>query len=685
MLVKIQNNKQILLIITVSLLCWGGLLTLKGIWWDDWAWIWQYYISDDFNEYIIPFQNLNKVIEGTVLYTLIKLIDVFKYSVLQIFNILKFIIFTANSILVYFIARFFFTKKNIFPETLAVVFLISPIVNNLCLVTLLYHLELLSFFLSILFSIKAVGKEKINKKYYLFALLFGAYPLMALGSYVFFDVLRLCVVFFAFIKIRKFKLEIALKRSLLFWSPFLLIGAGVIIHTMLYPQSGAYSGAYKLEPISLTFIYKFLARYFLSLRYFFTLYTVKPFYTILKSVNINFLFAIVTTIIMSLYIVRRGIIFKKINQNHFFQKPIIITLLFGIFATLVGIFPYAMVRGSIGFGLDSRHGILANVGVTIFLSALLFMFYKNNIAGKVFSYILLAIVIFSGVFLSRSAVLAYSNDWKQQRTFWWQFAWRVPDLNKDTFLIIDLPRNEFEYFGPWRGAYSLTGPLNLIYAKSYNKTDTNAHFALSMYEERSSVKVYSFEEVYQKDIVEFNAFYGIQKFYPKNLLVSVFRNDYLEINEGITDFQIENLFYNREPYISSFSSNQIIYRRNVQNFPLRWIIGPEPVHNWIYYYQKAMASLNYKDYENILLLYSKIDEQKIISSFPRRNLLPFIISLYQDGDITTGNKLLINNAVLKSNDLEKFKTINNYFKTQEPDSKLMPQIKNDLLYLLNNY
>jgi len=51
-----------LIIIMVSLLTRGMMIFMEGIWWDDWAWVWHYLCTSDFNEFMYPIISLGTVL-----------------------------------------------------------------------------------------------------------------------------------------------------------------------------------------------------------------------------------------------------------------------------------------------------------------------------------------------------------------------------------------------------------------------------------------------------------------------------------------------------------------------------------------------------------------------------------------------------------------------------------------------
>ncbi len=61
---------------------------------------------------------------------------------------------------------------------------------------------------------------------------------------------------------------------------------------------------------------------------------------------------------------------KEVGVTNILSEVKLISL-FGIFAIVVGLLPYMLVRYEVYFGPGSRNAILANVGVSIFIASFL--------------------------------------------------------------------------------------------------------------------------------------------------------------------------------------------------------------------------------------------------------------------------------------------------------------------------
>jgi hypothetical protein len=557
-------------------LCWGRLLVLNGIWWDDWAWIWHYFSSEDLAEFLLPLKSLRHELDGYLLFLHFKWLDIAPGIATNIWSVCKFIMFIVNPLLLYCISKSILSSKSILPKAIAVVHLVSPVVNNLCLVELDRQLYLFVFLLGIMFSVKSVDKKILRGWYYSLAILFSLISMVGLETFIFADVARLMIVFYIFFKKWGIKVSTALRKAVFYWLPFIAIGTALLIRGMglLTPRSGPYAHIYEVKSKEL---FDIICKYMVSLRYLFIgnishfikrlLFTEPDFFLIL--------IASVTMLLAGFVVFRKNKITEDQHESCRFFSEAKLAVVFGVCLIVAGLFPYVMVREPPSFGLVSRHALFANVGVSVFIASVVAVLYYKGFVVRLFCYLLFFAVIFMGVFQCNTAIKAYDNDWKQQRHFWWQFLRQVPDIKDNTYLIVDMPREEKDYFDRWRGDYEFASVLNLLYAKSRADKDINNHFARSTEDKGFNInRELSYLKMPGDVELEFNSYRGPQKYHPKNLIVASYHNGHLYLNR-----EVNKLNSSREglELLSAHSSpDQIIYNNKNVTFPFGSIIGHKP-------------------------------------------------------------------------------------------------------------
>jgi len=245
--------------------------------------------------------------------------------------------------------------------------------------------------------------------------------------------------------------------------------------------------------------------------------------------------------------------------------------IFGLFLIVIGLFPYIMVYGNYSFGPDSRHGLLAGVGLAVFIASIICLFYYKETTRAIVFPFALCIVFFLGAMQCNIAMKSHEEDWKQQCAFWREFIKRVPDLKDNTFLVIDMPREQEDYFGIWRGAYEISAPLNLFYAKSKAKKELNNHYAEGLEVIKDRQSQLSWQSIKDKEIVEIITFKGKVKVYTKNMIIASFKNGKLSLNKEIAPGLIDkDGGFDAAAFLKMINPRQILYRSNAANAPLKF-------------------------------------------------------------------------------------------------------------------
>jgi len=542
----LKRYKIPLVIVVTAFLCWARMLVLKGIWWDDWAWVWHYVSSGDLAGFLGPFKSLRHEPDGYILFLNFRLLNIFHFSATNIWNVSKFVLFAVNPLLVYFIARRVLKEGSILPAAIAVIYAASPVVNNLCLVEYVRRLYLFFFLLSILFSVKSVDKKGFKSLYYIPAVFFGVLSMAGLESFVFFDAARPVLVFYVLFAAFGEKPSRAFPKAVIHWVPFVLAGSMILLNRTGFfePRTGMYADAYQLKSVAsfgqcvAAFVYLFAGQ----MGYFFKsifLHAGKYLFVILE--------AAIAVMLMFAILLKQG---ERIKDKEEGNEAMPVAL-FGIFLMVIGLFPYLMVRGAPSFGVASRHALLASVGVSVFIPSFLAALYYKGLVRKTFFYALLGCVLFTGVFQCNAAAIAYRNDWREQMSFWRKFTEMVPDVKEKTFLAIDMPREEWAYLGPWKGSFEFAAPLNLIYAKSGKKAEVDNRFAASAEELANKTLEWSSAKTKDKEEVTFMSFKGPQTFYPKNLMTVSYYDGNMRLGKN----------------------DRVEAKKSGTVFPLRWVAG----------------------------------------------------------------------------------------------------------------
>lgn len=127
-------------------------------------------------------------------------------------------------------------------------------------------------------------------------------------------------------------------------------------------------------------------------------------------------------------------------------------LWFGLIIVFVGLLPVALVNRHADFGDYSRYLLASSPGAAMVVAALLSWLGNYRLRMG-----LLALLVFSSGLTHYANSVKAAAEWDALRNFWWQVAWRAPDIKDETTLIASYP------IGAIQEDYFVWGPANLIY------------------------------------------------------------------------------------------------------------------------------------------------------------------------------------------------------------------------------
>ncbi len=134
-------------------------------------------------------------------------------------------------------------------------------------------------------------------------------------------------------------------------------------------------------------------------------------------------------------------------------------LWFGLVVVFAGLLPVTIANRHADFAGYSRYLLASSVGATMVVTALISWLgnYRLRIA-------LVALLVFAAGLTHYANSVQAAVEWDALRNFWWQVAWRAPDIQDGTTLIAAYP------VGAIPEDYFVWGPANLIYRRAQQST-----------------------------------------------------------------------------------------------------------------------------------------------------------------------------------------------------------------------
>ncbi|MBF0540196.1 MAG: hypothetical protein HQK91_01940 [Nitrospirae bacterium] len=669
-----QTNKTILYLIFLSLVCWGRLLFLEGLWSEDWVWLSLYYKTDTINQFLYQFLSFGHTLEGLIDYFFFSMFEYLKEDTTWVWNIIKFFFITLNGILLYLIFKNLLRYKTILPEIIGVIYMVSPVVHVLWVLQIARTIFMSFFLLSVLFTVITLNKKRFYWSYYLGSIISMTLAMLGSETFFFFEILRPVIIYYIFSTTNGLNYYNKLKSTLLHWSPYILICIIIMLYTLTAPVFGSNANTYRPQYLSILDIFNQVFFAYVNSIYviFIAVYKQLIGLSLVQGDTLTYLFsffAMFITIIRLLNIKEKG----EVQEEEL--REVKVVMIFGLLLIIAGIFPYAAIRGTIRTFNGSRHALQASVGVAVLVpSTLLYLYYKNIITKNLFKVFFIIIVLLD-VCACNAITVEYALMWQKQQSFWWQFVWRVPDLKKDASIILDVDCKASVINQEVGGVSHNT--LNILYANSRGERGFGTHYV--GYNQYQDIKDYIEKDASRIPIYTDTLLESLS-YNTNNMIVASFRDGVLSLN-GDIDYTETIKCVNNNPIVKKSNSNCIVINQNKKSFPFRSIIGHEPViihtysplmnrirgkllpsndlkKDWIYYYQNAKLLSARKDFSSIVKLYDETKSpnqymNEDLTKLPAEILVPFIQALYIKKDYTRGSSLLWQWAMYYNGSLKK--------------------------------
>ncbi|WP_299027019.1 hypothetical protein [uncultured Thermanaerothrix sp.] len=215
----------------------------------------------------------------------------------------------------------------------------------------------------------------------------------------------------------------------------------------------------------------------------------------------------------------------------------------------------------------------------------------------------------------------YRQDWDTQRAFFWQMAWRIPDLKPGTTLVVQgLPLRHYS-------DNSLTAPLNWLYAPE-NRTPQMDYLLIDLDVRRTYLPLQA-GILHQPIDLDYLAatFRGttdqvLVLFYQPPACLRV-------IDPAL---EADNLFLPpRLRRVAAQLSTPDLIESQAGPPTLPAFYAPEPVHGWCYYYEHADLARQRQDWEAVVRL---AETALALGDYPNdpAERLPFIEGYAHVGD-----------------------------------------------------
>lgn len=591
---KLETYLAIVLIVLVTIITYGLLIKSFGFYLDDWYILWGGRAAGP--GLIVDFHQFDRPLMGYFY--------AFYFQVLgsnplgwQIFALfLK----LAGVLVFWWILRMLWPKSLLETTSAALLFAVYPGFLQMPQAGIKVNplFTLLSALISIAFTIKSV-QVKAWWKIFLFqflSFLFGTIYLFYIEYMVGLEFFRWAFLWIALqdtLHLRPLKERI--KKWFVFTAPMWVALFGMVVWRLFFFESGrvsmnvgSISGGLLSNPLhSIIGLIVETSRDFIETQFsawFVPAYEMSagsPYQPWAISVGLA-LFVIVIYLVYTFFTRK---FYDQENQKSNLQFSFIWIGFLGIFAAL---FPVVLVGRQVYLDLVfngfNKYTLHASVGVSLLFVGLL------SKGTRRFGFVaIITILLGFAVYTHYFNGLRYQSAWQDQRDLWWQLTWRAPDLEDGTLLTALLPPGN-----TFNESYEIWGPANIIYRPNTKNIPISGQIL-------NSQTITWFQRGIE-DVYVVRGLIEMPRDYNKTLILSI--PDALSCLHAMDGNRLEDY---REPLIAQaiFDKShidRIVTEASETIVPPNEIFGPEPDHQWCYYYQKISLAHQRGDWEEAVAL-----------------------------------------------------------------------------------
>jgi hypothetical protein len=290
----------------------------------------------------------------------------------------------------------------------------------------------------------------------------------------------------------------------------------------------------------------------------------------------------------------------------------------GLSSVIAGLIPIILVNRYVDFTFYSRYTLVSSAGAVILLVALISS-VEQRILQKAMIVTLVFIASLTHFANSQSAV----QITQATRDFWWQVSWRIPQLDKNTTLVANYA------VGATEEDYFVWGPANLIYYPD----GTNDRY----------VQPGVYAALLNQDTVN-KTLQGEGQVFDNRRTIRTYKNyrRLLVLSQPTANSCVHVIDGEQPEYSSNenaliriigpYSKPELALVNEPASTPPQLVFGPEPEHDWCYFYQKASLARQREAWDEI----QSIGDEVLNKNLAPGDLIewmPFLQAYAQQGDI----------------------------------------------------
>lgn len=609
-----MSRSKPILFACITLIAYGLLLPFTGFYWDDlpFAWMAKFLGPAEFIPAFLPFRPFL----GPIFYFTTSFIPPVPLY-WQIFAL--FIRFLLGIAAWWMFIQIFPNKKNIaYIATLLV--LVFPGYSQHWVALTHINQELIPFIFYLFsfgYTFKAIRTQKTTDT--IIALLLQICGIFPTEYFFGIEGLRFLFLFFFF----QGNFVERSTKTIKVWIPYLLIWILNAAWLFYYYKFGPYN-SYEVTATQSPNLVFFLSQAFDAI-------WKTGFYVWIQSLVLTFSSLPAPTSILTLGLIAISFAFLRVIlirsvEDELNEKTFAISLiLVGLLGILLGRLP--SLAANLPLTLQSsydRFMISMMIGGSLFVIGMIELFFKSQRIRIIIFSALIALGIGQQFFNAN----IFRRDWQKQAEIYWQMAWRMPALEKNTVLLTHEMPIDYET------DLAFTAPINWMYAPNYTRSDLP--YILLYTEKRIAGPTLP---ALEKDVPIFYPYRTVDFRSSTSNAVVIYmpRNGCLRV---LDPKRGDEEIYARLPNVLTDAIHLSDGSRIIPN-PESPAIPPffaEPEHDWCYYFAKAELAQQQHDYQSVASLGKEAMQLGLHPEDPTE-LLIFIEGFALTDDVETAIKL----------------------------------------------
>lgn len=494
-----------------------------------------------------------------------------------------------------------------------------------------YQSQLLSLCLamfSLALTIKAIQTSNITGRIMLtiLSILLGLEYLALIDYFIGIELMRLTTILLLVRRVKGFSLRQQLVQALMKWLPFVLAPGGFLFWRLFLFETdrratdvGMQLGQLFTSPlVGLWWLVRLVRDFFnvLLVAWGYPLYTIA--YQIrLRDTLIGFGLAafVVVLVLLGLRFGKKDDDETEAGSDRGWMREEYWLGLAGIFG---GLIPIILANRHIIFPDLSRYALAASCGVAIILAGVI-----SQVKSRSIRVAWLGFLVAVSVITHHGNAVRVSNETEVIRNFWWQVSWRAPKIQEGTTLVASYPGVGIQE------DYFVWGPANLIYyPEKQDVTPIEIKLPAAVLTSDVVLNIMTGKGI---ETPERRGNILTREFDNVLFITQTSQNSCVRILNGNAP-ELSSRDSHRTMVVAPYSKLDNVVLDSPFHTPSEVIFGPEPPHDWCYYYQRASLARQVEDWDVV----QKLHKQAIdLGLYPNDSVewIPFAQAYTVLGDI----------------------------------------------------